>query len=155
MTKDIAVDQADTAVSTPVDLFAEFAVDEKSAKEGKWIPFKGDVEFLIARDGTDMHRRKLMEYWRNNPTTVEEEGDSEEAQAKQAAAIRKAAIYGAARGILLGWKGNVVYNGKPLPFSVENAEKLLNMSDFMDWVSRQANLRANFAAKAEEADAKN
>ena len=152
----INVDQADTEVIAPmVDLFSEFAVNETAAKEGTWVDFRGGVKFLIARDGNTTHRRELLKYWKDNPTDGTEEAKTEEAQEKRSKLIRKAAVYGAARGILLGWTGPVAYGGKPMPYSVENAEKLLAMSDFLDWVSTQSNERSNFAAKIEDAETKN
>lgn len=151
----MAVDQADNNVTAPaVDMFAEFAVNEKAVTDGVWVPFRGDVEFLIARDGNTKHRRVLLKYWRENPSE-DMEGTTDADQDRRDAAITAAARFGAARAILLGWKGNVQYAGKPMPYTVENAEKLLAMPDFMDWVSKQSAARANFAAKLEEAAAKN
>lgn len=138
-----------------VDMFADFATDDDAVENGKWIPYRGGVEFLIARDGNRKHHRELIKYWKENPTDGLEEADTPEAEEKRSKLIKAATIYGTARGVLLSWKGPLVIKGKPLPYSIENAETLLKMPDFLEWVSRQSNARANYAAKLEEVDAKN
>lgn len=56
--------------------------------------------------------------------------------------------------VLTGFKG-LTYGGEPIEYSVENAEKLLQIRDFQDLIYRLSVERAHYATRKLEADAKN
>lgn len=108
----------------------------------------GNVEFLIARAENDNYNKLFIELYEKNMAKLEAGGDEAEELSIQLSAEVTA------KTILLGWKGEVGYKGKPMKYSVENAMKLLSdpqMKEFRRFVAKQAQDLDNFRA-AEEAE---
>ena len=60
-----------------------------------------------------------------------------------------------AKSVLLGWRGNLQFQGKPLEYTEENARKLLKLEGFRSLVSDLAADEAAFKEVQEAEEAKN
>lgn len=130
-----------------VDFFDEFATDEKKENEGVAMPYK-TAKLVIARSGNRAYSKALSEAV--NKHQMELDGDDEASQ-KLSDELMIDCI---ANHILKGWEG-VKYKGETLPYSVENAKKLLAHKDFRVQVMKMADDREKFKVKLDEAQAKN
>lgn len=137
------VDQ--TTEDAGLDLFSEFAVTD----EGVWVPYKGDVEFLIARYNNPKFRRRLGYYYEKNKRLLD--GKGQEAEKKSNEVMAQAM----AEGILLDWKGKIAFQGQTLTYSVANATKLLQLETFRAWVTKQSQDEETYKVVKDEEDAEN
>lgn len=143
------------AANDGLDMFAEFALDEKAMIEGKWFEYKNGVEFLIARDGTTRHRRALLKHFKEFPPEVMPENPTDEQLAKSDAGVAEASAVAGADAVLLGWRGNLRMGKTAMPYSRENAIKLLRMTEFRNWVYGIAASRERFQAQLDAIEEKN
>lgn len=139
----------ETKATKAIDLFKDFAVNEALSQEGVWVPYAGDVEFLIARAGNKNYRKVAQAMYKKNERMLD--AKTEAANEK----LTEIVIEAMAKGILLGWRGDVQYQGEPLPYSMENCRKLLSHERLRDWVDAQAKDEDLFAAVQEEEEEKN
>jgi hypothetical protein len=97
---------------------------ETAAREGKWYALDG-AEFLIASIASPAFERAAARYRRqfglkdDKPDPV---------------IGRKVTIHALADAVLLDWKNLEEEEGKPLPYSRENAIKVLEVRQIADWV---------------------
>ena len=135
------VDKVEIQEDAGLDIFAEFAVDDG----GVWVPYAGDVEFLIARANNAKFRRRISYFYEKHRRLLDGKGEAAEAKSNEIMATVMAET------ILLGWKGKVKFQGQVLEYSKPNAEKLLAVAPFREWVSKMANdEHAYKIVKAEE-----
>lgn len=132
-----------------VDIFSDFAVNETVANEGTWVPYRDDIEFLIARAGNRKFKKLAQVQFKKHGRLLEAGGEAGEAKGKEIM------IELFAKSILLGWKGSVVFQGAELTYSEENAKKLLALDGFRDWVDTQAKDEAAYKAVKDEEEEKN
>jgi hypothetical protein len=132
-----------------LDLFSSFAVNEALSDDGVWCHYTGDVYFLIGRAGNRHYRKVAQALYKKNTRILD--GQNEAANEK----LTEIVVEAMAKGILLGWKGDVQYQGKPLEYSYENAKMLLQMERFRDTIDSFAKDEAQFAAVQEAEQAKN
>lgn len=135
-----------------MDFFAEFAVNETVAKDGVFVLYSGDVEFKIAKHGTRAYRNFASPLFQRNERVLKQKGEAAENKATELI------IAVMANTILVGWKGDLKYQGQPLgDYTVEKAKKLLAHETFRDWVDAQSKNVDLFkeVQEDEEADAKN
>lgn len=126
-----------------LDLFSEFATDTAAEVNGVRVPFKG-VTFIVARAGNKKYGKLLSELVKKNQIALDLKDDAaDDLSDKLMAEVL-------AKTILVGWEGELSYAGKPLPYSVENAKKVLAHADFRAQVSRWADDREAFRVKAQE-----
>ena len=128
-----------------LDIFSEFSVDD----DGVWVPYKGDVEFLIARANNPKYRRRLSYFYEKNKRLLDGKGDAAEAKSNEIMAT----VMG--ETILLGWKGKVSIKGEVLAYSKANAIRLLEVPLFREWVTSQANDQHAYKTVKDEEDAEN
>jgi hypothetical protein len=128
-----------------LDIFAEFAVDDG----GVWVPYAGDVEFLIARANNAKFRRRISYFYEKHRRLLDGKGEAAEAKSNEIMATVMAET------ILLGWKGKVKFQGQVLEYSKPNAEKLLAVAPFREWVSKMANDEHAYKIVKEEEDKEN
>lgn len=138
-----------------MDIFTTYQTDLVAEEEGREFDkeFGHDVSFKIGRAGSRTYQRMLQTQFDAHKHTLEDKS-SEEAITAGEARAEKITVYVMARTILLGWSGNVKYKGEPLPYSIENAEMLLNIKDFRSKVNVLSADFKNFRLVAEETDAK-
>lgn len=133
-----------------VDIFAEFATNEALENEGVWVPFKGDVEFLIARAGNKAYNKALALQYKKNKALLDANSDASEAKSEEIM------VDVAARHVLKGWKGTVTHKGENLgAYSIEGAKRLLALKQFREWVMAQASEFSQYKAVQEDESAKN
>lgn len=126
-----------------LDLFQEFATDTDAEVNGVKVPFKG-VTFLIARAGNKKYGKLLSELVKKNQIALDLKDDA----ADELSDVLMAHVL--AKTILVGWEGDLSYKGEALPYSVENAKKVLAHADFRAQVSRWADDREAFRVKIQE-----
>lgn len=131
------------------DVFALFATDEKKELEGTVIPLAKGVSMTIARMGNERYQAKLIEASEENLAAIQSL-PKKEAEAFDLDLHIKVM----AETILVGFTG-MSYKGKPIKYSVENAVKLLKLSEFRKAVVRHSNRLENFLLAQEVADGKN
>ena len=138
-------DKIEAANDDGLDIFAEFAVTD----DGVWVPFKGDVEFLIARYNNPKFKRRLGYFYEKHRRVLEGKGDAAEQKSNEVMAQVLAET------ILLGWKGKVRFQGQMMEYSVANAAKMLAVQTFREWVIQQAQDSQAYKAVQDDKDAEN
>lgn len=130
---------------TGLDIFAEFAVEDG----GVWHPYAGDVEFLIARANNAKFRRRITYFYEKHRRLLDGRGEAAEAKSNEIMATVMAET------ILMGWKGKVKFQGQLVEYSKPNAEKLLAVAPFREWVSKMANDEHAYKVVKDEEDKEN
>lgn len=131
-----------------VNFFAEFELNEEKELKGTWVPYRGDVEFLIARNLNKAFRRDLQKQIKRSKKDLESK-DEDISDNKSLAIL----IDTMSEHILLGWKGPLQdKEGKPIEYNKENAKNLLKHELFRRWVNEQADNIQNFLAIQEGED---
>lgn len=128
-----------------VDIFAEFAVDDS----GVWVPYSGNVEFLIARANNPKFRRRISYFYEKHRRLLDGKGEAAEAKSNEIMATVMAET------ILMGWKGKVKFQGQVMEYSQANAIKLLSQQMFREWVSKMSADEHAYKVVKDEADAEN
>lgn len=131
-----------------MDFKKEFGTNKALEEAGVWVDIGDGAQLKIARAGS----KKALKYSRE----VAKPYMAQITYGKLPDDVaERLAIEVLAECILLDWK-TISYDGKPLPYSKENALKLMTESeDFRDMVSRIANERKTFQQQIEEAIIKN
>lgn len=137
-----------------MDFFTSYATDPKAELEGKEFDWGGGVTLLIARAHNPKYTRILAKLYEAHKHTLDQK-DTPEQLATAEDRSNKIMAETMSKSILLGWTGPVTYKGQPLPYSVANAEMLLQLKDFQNEVAKKAADFRNFRFETEEADAKN
>lgn len=127
-----------------LDIFAEYATDDTLENEGTLMEV-GDAKFLVARAGNRKYVRLLSKAFERNQKALDRKDDAAD---KLSDLIMIDVLAGS---ILLGWEGDVGYQGKPLPYSQENAKMLLAIKDFRKLVLELANDFSSFKLEQEKA----
>lgn len=131
-----------------MDVKKRFATDRTLELDGVWVQIDKDARVKIARRDNPRYREVLRR---------------ESAPYRQAAragmlsdeTAEQILIKVLAETVVLDWEG-FTENGKPLPYSKENAVRLLTeLKDFLDFVVSASAEAELFKAQADEADAKN
>lgn len=132
-----------------MDIFKAFGADSSKEEGGVEIEIGPETYLTIARSGNKKYGRILTKAFETNKYTLDRKDAAADAKAEQIV------IDAMARAILVGWRGKVEMDGEVLPYSVENAKKLLAIRDFRLMVSKHAEEFANFRAVVEDEDGKN
>ena len=130
-----------------MDIFATYAVNQDLENNGTWMEV-GDAKFLIARSGNSAYAKMFSKDYDRNKRALERKDEAADKLAE------KMMIKVIAKTVLLGWE-NVSYQGKPLEYSVENAEMLLTHRDFRAEIVKLADDFASFKAEKDAEDEKN
>jgi hypothetical protein len=137
-----------------MDIFAQYATDPKLEQEGKPFPWGGGLTLILARAGNIKYNRLITSLYEAHKHTLDLKDTPEQIEA----GINRTRLIMAevlAKSVLLGWEGEMTVKGEPLPYSVANAQKLLEIKDFQDAVASKAGDFKNYRFAVEEADAKN
>lgn len=131
-----------------MDLFAKYKTDESKEREGVWVPLDGEGRIRIARTNNPLYReamvRKVNRYKMAAKSKVIPEDDW--------ITIVNELI---AETILVDWEG-ITEKGQPLPYSVENAKRVLTeLKDFREMVLSIADNMDNFKEELDEGTEKN
>lgn len=145
----MTTENAAPAVEETIDIFTDLALNQDTEISGVWVPYRGDVEFLIARSNNRKFRKLFTHQYKKNQRLVDSNTDAGEAKGDELL------IDVLAQSVLLGWKGKLAIQGELVQYSVSNAKRLLAIPLFREWVSKQADdIEAYKAVQAEE-DQKN
>lgn len=136
-----------------MDIFALYATNEKAEEEGRYFDL-GDASFLIARANNTRFDRMMTKEMEAHKHTLDLKG-SEDADTARETCSKGIMIRVMSKSVLLGWKGNVQFQGQPLPFNSDNAAKLLGVKDFQNWVHSKSRDFNNYLEVDEAADEKN
>lgn len=131
-----------------MDIFASYATDKNKENTGTWVKV-GDAEFLIARSNNRKFAKMLGEKLEENRLALDTKDEAAEAMSDK---LMGEVI---SETIMLDWRGNVSYMGKPLKYSKANAQKVLAHRDFRALILTQADNIDNFKMKQEDEDVKN
>lgn len=131
-----------------MDVAKLFGTDKDAEQEGVWIEFGSDgARVLIARQGNPRYQETIRRLRR--PYANFRAGQIPEAIALEI--FRKVT----AETVLLGWEG-ITLDGKPLPYSYDNALKLItDYPDFHEMVTTASSNLANFQIEVDEERAGN
>lgn len=132
-----------------VDIFSDFAINAEAAVDGVWVPYRGDVEFLVARANNKGYRTSLVNGYKRNKSMIDRGGEAADAKSNEVL------IDALAHHVLKGWRGTLSYQGKKLEYSVANARTLLGQEGFREWIVAAAADEAAYKAVKDEADEKN
>lgn len=135
-----------------LDLFKEFATNLDAEVNGKWVKY-GSVEFLIARSYNKNFTKKFRDEVEKHKDQMEKLGQ-EDAEALS----NKIMIDVLAETVLLDWKGDIAFKGKPLKYSKANAKEILStpeMREFVEFVLKESQDVENFRAELEKEQEKN
>lgn len=135
-----------------LDLFKRYATDEKKEIEGVRFSIGPDEEdyLLIARMGND---RFTEAFSRLNDEYRERLDSSDPKVVRQAS--DEVMCRTMAESILVGWGANMMYDGQPLPYSVENAGKVLSHRDLREDVFAFSRRADNYRLESQAKLAKN
>jgi hypothetical protein len=111
-----------------MDLFNQFASNETLEVEGTKCPL-GDSYLLVAREGNKAYRKVMSKLYEKNRALLDKKNEAAEELAEEIM------IEAMATTILLGWGDSMQFNGKPFPYTVENAQTALRMRDFRELVN--------------------
>jgi len=127
-----------------MDLLQDFGTSPEKENEGIWIDVGADTRIRVARWNNAKYRRLFAE--RMQPFNTGRKPTDEQSE--------EILVYCIARAILLDWE-NVSLDGEELPYTHENAERVLRderLRDFRDFVVRQATSMEGFRYENLEAD---
>lgn len=124
-----------------MDIIATFTTDEKLEAEGKWFPLSKTAKVLVARSGND----KYMSVLRQKMKEAQIDLSAGEEAEKLAEDVL---IDVMAETLLLGWEG-ITHDGKPVPYSREQARTYLRIKDFRKKIAGFSDNFEAFRAKAE------
>jgi len=133
-----------------LNIFKNFATDEKVEENGKEIQI-GDTSFItVAREGNKRYQRMFTKLYEASQFVLKQKNDAAEVRAVEIT------IEVMAHTILLGWRGMDAPDDSPdMPYSIENAKLLLAVKDFRKMVDGYSKDFANFKAAEEVETAKN
>ena len=124
-----------------MDIIATFTTDEKLEAEGKWFPLSKTAKVLVARSGNDTYMSVLRQKMKEAQIDLSA-GEEAEKLAEDVL------IDVMAETLLLGWEG-ITQDGKPVPYSREQARTYLRIKDFRKKIAGFSDNFEAFRAKAE------
>lgn len=119
------------------DIFDAYATDENLENNGTLFPLGKDSKILVARAGNRKYQRaltKAVDKRRVELDVADGENPSDEAIIAADAVSSQIMTEVLAGTILLGWE-NMSFKGVDIPYSFENAKKMLAIKDFREMVS--------------------
>ena len=126
------------------DLTAAYATNSKLVEDGAKMVLTEDSFCIIARIPNEKYTRKLSKEVERHQRLLDLKTDESE---KMSNIIMSSVL---AETVLIGWEG-LVFEGKPIKYSVENAQKVLRAyPDFRRSIVEFANDITNYRSEAEE-----
>lgn len=119
---------------------SSFVTDTSLEQEGVWVDIGDGAEIRVARAGNPEHEALLRKLRKPH----EKRFRSGEIPPDLAKSI---AVEAMARHILLDWRGITEDDGTPIPYSYENAKRLLGLRDFREMVAEIAMEAETFRAQ--------
>lgn len=134
-----------------LDIFKKYATDAGLELNGveHELDSEGKAKIVVARMGN----AKFQKAYQAALERHQKELDSKDDEVKEAAQ-KRCMVESMARSILVGFSG-LGYNGEPMEYSVENAERLLALDDFRTLVFELSRDVDHYRVEKESAVAKN
>ncbi len=126
-----------------MDIFANYATDQKLEDEGAWVKLDLETHILVGRAGNKKYGRLLSTLVENNKAALDAKTDAADALSDSIM------VDVFAESILLGWKGPMSFKGVDMPYTLDNAKTLLAVKDFRTLVSNHSKNVEHFRAAAE------
>ena len=126
-----------------MDIFKEFATDEKLETEGRWISLGKGARIKVARDNNEKFVKLMRELLEEHRITLEEGNEAADELARDI--VRRAK----AKAVLVDFEG-ITYKGKKMEYSEDNAFKLLGIKDFRRLVDEYSQEFSAYKIKSEE-----
>lgn len=121
-----------------MNLYKQFKTNEAAEVAGVWVPISGTAKIKVARTGNPRHdaciKRLCTPYLKPGMRVT----DLSEETWKQIT------IEAMAEAILVDWEGITDDQDHTVPYSVEEAKKVLSLKDFLEFVSKIAVSMENF-----------
>lgn len=131
-----------------MDIKKQYGTSEKLENEGVWVPMGDGCQVKIARAGNKENRELIKRLVAPHKVALRNNRLPEDT-------LDTLTIEAMATTILLDWKG-MEEDGKPVPYTKENAVRLLtDYKDFRDQVSASSTEMALFQAEEAAAATKN
>lgn len=106
-----------------MDLSKQFRTSDALETDGVWFDLDDTTKVKVARQGNKGYAKLVTREFEKNKRILDAKNDAADAKGE---AIM---IDVMARTILLDWEG-VEWEGAPLPYSLDNAKKVLALKDF-------------------------
>lgn len=106
-----------------LDIFEQYATDEKLENGGTWKAIGKGTRLLVARSGNPQYAKRLTKLVEQSRAVLDLNDDVADSTSD------KIMIDVIASTILLGWE-NLTFKKQPMPYSVENAKELLKVKEF-------------------------
>jgi len=126
-----------------MDITKAFATDANKEEDGIEVDIGDGATLRVARIGTKAYNKVINKLFTANKRALDLKND---AAAELSDRLMAEAM---AKTILKGWDG-IEDGGKPLPYSIENAQRLLMIKDFRALVFEKANDFEAYKAAVEE-----
>jgi hypothetical protein len=132
-----------------LDIFAEYATDEALENNGTIFPLGKGASLLVARAGNRRYSRAISAAVDLKRVELDAGPNATDAALDAAAAVSDEIFVDVmAETILLGWD-KLAFKGEVLPYSVDNAKKMLRVKDFRKLVASLSERVDAFKVKAE------
>ena len=126
------------------DVFEQFATDEALESNGTIFKLGAEAEVLVARSGNRKFSKLITSQVALNKQTLDAEDDNVDSVSDTIL------IDVMAKTILLGWKG-LFFKGQEIPYTFDNAKKLLGIKDFRRQISKFADDMSAYKFKTDAA----
>lgn len=131
-----------------MDIRKTYGTSKDLEAEGVWVDLGEGASVKVARAGNKENRAAIKRLIAPHKVALRNDKLPDDI-------MEKIAIEAMATTILLDWKG-IAEDGKPVPYSRDNAVRLLTVyKDFRDQISSLSGEMALFQAEAEAAAVKN
>lgn len=131
-----------------MDLFSKYKTDADKERDGVWVPLDGESRIRIARTNNPLYREAMVRKMNRYKMAAKSKVIPEDAWLDIVNEL-------VAETILVDWEG-ITEKGQPLPYSVENAKRVLTeLKDFREMVLSIADNMENFKEELDEGTEKN
>lgn len=125
-----------------MDIFDTYATDENLERDGAWVELSPTAKLKVARSNTAEYAKLLNKLADERRPELDLGGDVAEQVSTEIL------VEVMAQTILRDWQG-LTFKKVPMPYSVENAKKLLGVRDFRVRVAQISDERAHYRIKEE------
>lgn len=126
-----------------------YETNSKTEISGKEVKVGDNTWVTVARDQNKKYSAVISALYQENKFVLEAKGDAAEAK------FEEITIEAMSQTILVGWRGDMAFDGKPVTYSQENAKLLLSMKDFRDMITGISKQTANYRMHVEKETVKN
>jgi hypothetical protein len=134
-------------------------VDVAAESEGRWFEYVPGLRFLIASTGSRTFRAAIDTAMQPYRDLIRQDQTNPGKERRFTVEMREKVVRRVmAERVLIGWDGLEADDGTPIPYSADEAERLLAdaaMHRVTEWVERIAESEWSYLLQRAEADQKN